>query len=265
MVALGWAKKKKKKSKKKKSKKKKGASKKANLLDEIQAQYTQPPEELFADVADRMVTCHIRLLNWDYLDFDLPVREDTKLYIIAQKIIERHGGSIENLELWRDQMKPHLQLTDLNKTLREVFEFTEVKANPDEEEEPDENAQDENGTPAGDETPVSELENKLEEPETPAPEDEEAKPKKKKKKGKKKKSKRKKSKKKSKKKTKKKKKKEEPVIELPKKKEVMYECVLYYDFQQFDTTCPLLLSEPKLQNYLSQQDYKRGKTTKSVF
>jgi len=235
-------KKKKSKKKKGKSKKKKVASKKGDLMAEIMANYTEIPPEAF--IMDHMVTCHIRLLNWDYLDFDLKVTVHTKLFVIAQKIIERHGGSIERLQLWRDQVKPHLQLTDLAESLDEVFEFEEITPPPHSEDEnlendenvPPSNTEEGDVTGEGDTAANQEGANSGEE-------DAEATPKKKKKSTKKKKGKKKKS-------TKKKKsvKKTKAVVEevkpvAPVKPPMEFECVIYYDFLAHQSTCPLLSVE----------------------
>lgn len=245
--AFAYAAKKKKSTKKKKgkSKKKKLASKRGDLMAEILANYTEIPPETF--VMDHLVTCHIRLLNWDYLDFDLKVSVHTKLFVIAQKIIERHGGSIERLQLWRDQVKPHLQLTDLTESLDEVFEFEEITPPPPQE---DVAENDENAPPgangedaAGVEGAATEGEEGAQSaPEDAAAEDSEGTTKKKKAKGK-----RKKGKKKSTKKKKSVKKKKAVVEEVkpaaPVKPPMEFECVIYYDFLAHQSTCPLLSVE----------------------
>lgn len=110
-----------KKKKKVVKKKKEKKSPFAKLISE----YEPPSPNLFKSIQDNWVLVHIKLMSWTFLNFDLIIPETTHLYIIKQKIMERHGGSICELKLWRDQVNPRFQIHDLNRTLRDVFDFND--------------------------------------------------------------------------------------------------------------------------------------------
>lgn len=112
--------------------KKKGAPKKANpmakLLNEMSQNYTPPPKKAFESVEDKWVKVHVRLMNWRALNFDLRMLESTNLHIVEQKISERHGGSVQQIKLYRDNVAPNceLQPKDFNQTLRQVYNFDDL-------------------------------------------------------------------------------------------------------------------------------------------
>lgn len=117
--------------KKKKGGKKKGAAPK---VDE------GPPKPL-VKVHDfvKWVTLDMRLVNWSsvaraaladawhlysrdrrsYLNFELKLRDDTPLFSLKKRLVERHGRMTE-LRLYKDHVSPETELSDEMLTLREV-------------------------------------------------------------------------------------------------------------------------------------------------
>mmetsp|Transcript_34960 Transcript_34960/g.58565 ORF Transcript_34960/g.58565 Transcript_34960/m.58565 type:complete len:170 (-) Transcript_34960:107-616(-) len=87
------------------------------------ADFPPPPAELFHKYEERFVKIHVKLVTWNYLNFQIRVTASTNLFIVEQKIKEHHGGSISNLQLWKDQVHPKNVLRDFSKTLAEVFQF----------------------------------------------------------------------------------------------------------------------------------------------
>ncbi len=68
---------------------------------------------------------HVKLLNWTYLNFDLKLLESTPMYIIEQKIKERHGGAVQKLSLWKEDVMPKNRIKDFSQTLKQVFMFND--------------------------------------------------------------------------------------------------------------------------------------------
>src|SRR3989338_3891350 len=100
---------------KKKSGKKKSSGDSGLLM--ASANFTPPPAEVFQRFEERWILVRIKLVTWSYLNFDLRLPETTNLYIVEQKIVEHHGGSINRLTLWKDQVHPQNVLRDFSKTL----------------------------------------------------------------------------------------------------------------------------------------------------
>eukprot|EP01006_Ploeotia_vitrea_P025693 TRINITY_DN5858_c0_g1_i1.p1 TRINITY_DN5858_c0_g1~~TRINITY_DN5858_c0_g1_i1.p1 ORF type:complete len:175 (-),score=23.55 TRINITY_DN5858_c0_g1_i1:27-551(-) len=105
-------------------KKKEGGSRKAhsNFVSPF-AEAPPAPTELSTRRQERWVKIQVKLVTWNYLNFQIRVPAATNLYIVEQKIKEHHGGSISNLQLWKDQVHPKNVLRDFSKTLTEVFQF----------------------------------------------------------------------------------------------------------------------------------------------
>uniref|UniRef100_A0A7S1IIV9 Uncharacterized protein n=1 Tax=Eutreptiella gymnastica TaxID=73025 RepID=A0A7S1IIV9_9EUGL len=87
------------------------------------ADFPPPPAELFQKHEERYVKIHVKLVTWNYLNFQIRITASTNLFIVEQKIKEHHGGSISNLQLWKDQVHPKNVLRDFAKTMAEVFQF----------------------------------------------------------------------------------------------------------------------------------------------
>lgn len=104
-----------------------GSSRKVidRLLTEYASRYTPPSEEEFEVIEDRYVKLHLRLIMWQHLSFSLRVLDSTPLVVIEQKILERHEGTIHDLQLWKDMMLPETKISDLTKTLKDVYHFDE--------------------------------------------------------------------------------------------------------------------------------------------
>lgn len=94
------------------------------------ADFPPPPAELFQKHEERYVRIHVKLVTWNYLNFQIRITASTNLFIVEQKIKEHHGGSISNLQLWKDQVHPKNVLRDFSKTLAEVFQFDDSMMPP---------------------------------------------------------------------------------------------------------------------------------------
>lgn len=113
-----------------KKKKKATSSKKKStsnaLFEGFLQNYTPPPAEAFKSVHEKHVKVHIRLLNWTYLNFDVRVKETTTIHVIYQKILEQHGGSLHQIDIYKEQINPRCLIKDYTKTLKDVFQFDDL-------------------------------------------------------------------------------------------------------------------------------------------
>lgn len=55
-------------------------------------------------VCGRWVNLQVKLVTWEHLNFSLLLRTSTRLYAIVDKVRERHGGSINDIILYRHQV-----------------------------------------------------------------------------------------------------------------------------------------------------------------
>jgi hypothetical protein len=189
-----------------------GKGKLDKLLEEMSASYTPPPPEAFADVEDKWIKIHMKLPMWHNLSFSQRVLESTNLYVIQQKIMERHDGTIHDLQLWKDVMLPETKLEDYSKTLREIYAFDEngpysIKRRLKMLEEGD--------VMLDDSTIVKEID-ELNETEGSG------------------------------------------ILTL-KNIDYDYECIMYYNFEPFESDCPLLLRGPQLVDVLKDDELKKRK------
>ena len=250
------AKKKKKKSKKGSDTKNKSAKVLAKLVAKYAESYTPPPPEAFKRVEDKWVKVHVRLLNWTYLNFEVRCKESTKLYVIMKKIVERHGGSLSQVEMWKEQINPRTKLNDFSLSLKDVFGFDDyvpsrissnnknqvhspasVKSQHEAAPNSDKPA-DEPRTPSSgkNDKPASQNDSKSAEDNEESDEEEDE---------------------------------EEgdaataPKVDKPGIEEEQVpdlECVIYYDFKPFETDSPLLLCEPRLASVLADDSAKKAKS-----
>ena len=92
--------------KKKGGKKKGGKSggKKGGLtsadLEALSQQYRLPPVSFNND---QWVTLNVKLFTWDYMNFSMTVPTSTRLFTLQDRIAQRHGGSVANLTIFKDQ------------------------------------------------------------------------------------------------------------------------------------------------------------------
>ncbi|KAL0492007.1 cytidylate kinase [Acrasis kona] len=211
---------------------KKKAVKKANpmakLLSEMSQNYTPPSKKAFESVEDKWVKIHVRLMNWRALNFDLRVLESTNLHVIEQKIAERHGGSIQQIKIYHDNVAPNCEVTakDFDKSLRQIYGFDEMgphyakkKHQPVEQEAT--TADDADSQPPAQQPQQSQST----EPEVASS----ARP--------------------------------HDMFNIDGELDYDYECVLYYDFAHFESDCPLLKTSPRLKEALNDSDKKNKNKT----
>lgn len=182
------------------------------LLEEYSAKYTPPAPEVFAAVEDKYVKLHLRLLMWQNLSFSLRILESTNLYVIEQKIMERHESTILNLQIWKDVMLPETKLLDYSKTLKDVYQFDEmspysVKRRMKQLEQGEISLEESNIIKEIDE--INEIEG--------------------------------------------------GGIHSLKDIDYDYECVMYYNFDPFESDCPLLFRGPQLVEVLKDDELKKRK------
>lgn len=196
-----------------------GASRKAldRLLTEMSSNYTPLSEEASKAVEDHYVKLHLRLIMWHHLSFSIRVLESTPLFVIEQKILERHEGTIHDLQLWKDVMLPETKQTDYSRTLKEVFQFDEncpysIKRRLQNLEQ-GEISMEENAI-IKDIDEINELEGGG----------------------------------------------ERNLRDL----DYDYECIMYYNFEPFDSSCPLLLRGPQLTEVFKDDEMKKRKSTLNI-
>eukprot|EP01063_Lacrimia_lanifica_P016853 TRINITY_DN23442_c0_g1_i1.p1 TRINITY_DN23442_c0_g1~~TRINITY_DN23442_c0_g1_i1.p1 ORF type:complete len:171 (+),score=59.59 TRINITY_DN23442_c0_g1_i1:78-590(+) len=83
-------------------------------------------------ISDRWVTVELKLVTWTYLNFSIKVPSSTNLYIVEQRIKERHCGSITRLQLWKQQVHPKNVMKDFSRTLAQEFRLDDTLTAEDE-------------------------------------------------------------------------------------------------------------------------------------
>jgi len=104
---------------------KKGGGSSGPSQEELAEMYQLPP---LAFNQEKWVTLHIKLFTWDYMNFSMTVPTVTRVFTIQDKIMQRHGGSVSNLNVYRDTVNPNKLLSDESATLADLgIEGSEVK------------------------------------------------------------------------------------------------------------------------------------------
>eukprot|EP00996_Jenningsia_fusiforme_P004634 NODE_5477_length_673_cov_15.887821_g5102_i0.p1 GENE.NODE_5477_length_673_cov_15.887821_g5102_i0~~NODE_5477_length_673_cov_15.887821_g5102_i0.p1 ORF type:complete len:191 (+),score=57.29 NODE_5477_length_673_cov_15.887821_g5102_i0:85-573(+) len=104
---------------------KKAPAKKSATTASPFADFPPPPADFFQRFQERFVKIHVKLVTWNYLNFHIRLPTSANMFIVEQKIKDHHGGSISNLQLWKEQVHPKNVLRDFSKTVGEVFQFDE--------------------------------------------------------------------------------------------------------------------------------------------
>eukprot|EP00294_Goniomonas_avonlea_P006879 CAMPEP_0114555946 /NCGR_PEP_ID=MMETSP0114-20121206/9018_1 /TAXON_ID=31324 /ORGANISM="Goniomonas sp, Strain m" /LENGTH=255 /DNA_ID=CAMNT_0001741101 /DNA_START=27 /DNA_END=794 /DNA_ORIENTATION=- len=105
----------KKKGGKKKSKKDKG-EKTATKVVEIEA----APEVVVYFRPEHWVTLRVKLVTWDYLNFDMTVPTTVRVFAVMERIREQHGGSIKEVFLYKDKVLPRNKISEMDLSLEEA-------------------------------------------------------------------------------------------------------------------------------------------------
>merc|ERR1712100_214108 len=96
-------------------KKKKGGKAKKDSGGEEQKFSDFQPLVLLPEV-EEWVTLDMKLLNWNYMNFQWRVKTSTRLFAVQKKIIERHGR-IADLKICKEQFSERYELKDDMATL----------------------------------------------------------------------------------------------------------------------------------------------------
>ena len=94
-------------------KKKKGGKVGVEMGDDVD----DGPEMEF--LPEHWVTLNIKLVTWDHLNFNLQTRTSTRLFAIHDAIAERHGGSVQDICLYKHQVHQRNAISNLGTTLGE--------------------------------------------------------------------------------------------------------------------------------------------------
>mmetsp|Transcript_15966 Transcript_15966/g.53458 ORF Transcript_15966/g.53458 Transcript_15966/m.53458 type:complete len:203 (-) Transcript_15966:1553-2161(-) len=88
--------------------------------DKSSADAAPEEEEDFPEVdfkAEKWLNLQIRFVVWSFLDIQVKISTQTRLYTIVDKIKARHGGSIQDIILYKDSVSPSNVLMDLGMSL----------------------------------------------------------------------------------------------------------------------------------------------------
>ncbi len=66
------------------------------------------------------VTLNIRMVTWKYLNFQIKVRLNSRVFAIEEKIRQHHGGSVHDVFLYNGVVSPENLLNDPSLTLFEA-------------------------------------------------------------------------------------------------------------------------------------------------
>ena len=66
------------------------------------------------------VTLNIRMVTWKYLNFQIKVRLNSRVFAIEEKIRQHHGGSVHEVFLYNGVVSPENLLSDPSVTLFEA-------------------------------------------------------------------------------------------------------------------------------------------------
>lgn len=77
------------------------------------------PQFSFSHMND-IVTLHIRLLTWNYLDFDMKVSSDTQFSFIRHSIAERNQIPIKDIRIYVNQVQPTNLIVNDNQSLNQL-------------------------------------------------------------------------------------------------------------------------------------------------
>jgi hypothetical protein len=216
---------------KKKKGAKKGGKKKKEAGASFPLDFKLPPSHIFKPKGRSWAQIHIKMITWRYLNFDLKLPTDTTLFVVCQKILAQHGGSLGKLTLWKEQVHPKNLQRDMDKTLEEVFNFDKIEGERLEAEEREKALQraTEISVESGDAEGGGE--GLKEEGEVVKPmEGGEAL-----------------------------KRVKEEEVGKKKQGEQVFECVIYYDFQPHETDSALILSSPRTVSKAQVEETKGGK------
>mmetsp|Transcript_6941 Transcript_6941/g.8641 ORF Transcript_6941/g.8641 Transcript_6941/m.8641 type:complete len:147 (+) Transcript_6941:98-538(+) len=117
-------------------KKKKGKQKKSQ--SKVKPAKNEGGEKIFAPSfspvigipsSEEWVKLEMKLMDWEYMDFDITVRTDTYLFAI-KKIIEKKHGRITDLKMCRHSFQETNELNDIMRTLKECGVEGGAKENP---------------------------------------------------------------------------------------------------------------------------------------
>ncbi|EKX38868.1 hypothetical protein GUITHDRAFT_114974 [Guillardia theta CCMP2712] len=102
--------------------------------DKSSADAAPEEEEDFPEVdfkAEKWLNLQIRFVVWSFLDIQVKISTQTRLYTIVDKIKARHGGSIQDIILYKDSVSPSNVLMDLGMSLGDPL--PDPKLEPDHE------------------------------------------------------------------------------------------------------------------------------------
>ena len=102
----------------KKGKKKASAAKEDEPTESSPARRPSLFKALKVPDVQKVVKLEFRLMNWNFLDFELECPTDTHVFTLKKKIIERHGR-IKDLVVCKESYEEQNELTDDMKTLEE--------------------------------------------------------------------------------------------------------------------------------------------------
>eukprot|EP01028_Stygiella_incarcerata_P007124 TRINITY_DN2913_c0_g1_i1.p2 TRINITY_DN2913_c0_g1~~TRINITY_DN2913_c0_g1_i1.p2 ORF type:complete len:228 (+),score=80.98 TRINITY_DN2913_c0_g1_i1:116-799(+) len=218
---------------KKKKGTKKGGKKKKEASASFPADFKLPPSHIFKPKGRSWAQIHVKMITWRYLNFDLKLPTDTTLFVVCQKILAQHGGSLGKLTLWKEQVHPKNLQRDMDKTLEEVFNFDKIEVERLEAEEREKAMQ--RATEATLESSGGEgvgETSKEEDGDIAAPPSEGGEALKRV---------------------------QEEEVGKKKQEEHVFECVIYYDFQPHETDSALILSSPRTVSKAEVVETKGGK------
>lgn len=80
-----------------------------------------PEPDVMEKLPTRWVQVHFRLMGFSALDDVCRLPPTANLHMVESKIIAHHGGSIEKLLMWKDEINPSNVLRDFTQRLSDIW------------------------------------------------------------------------------------------------------------------------------------------------